>query len=64
MEVQKPSNCMCYTPSSEPFRIYFYGLSFDILLILLTYNNLTLSEYGNDLLGSVKYGEFIDLVPK
>jgi hypothetical protein len=23
-EVQKPSNPECYTPSSEPFRIYFF----------------------------------------
>jgi hypothetical protein len=25
-KVQKPSNSECYTPSSEPFRIYLYRL--------------------------------------
>jgi hypothetical protein len=23
---QKPSNSECYTPSSEPYRIYFYQI--------------------------------------
>jgi hypothetical protein len=24
--VQKPSNSVCYTPSSDPFRIYLYSM--------------------------------------
>jgi hypothetical protein len=29
-KAQKPSNAECYTPSSEPFRIYKNGTSADI----------------------------------
>jgi hypothetical protein len=29
-KVQNPSNSVCYTPSSEPYRIYLYSPLFDL----------------------------------
>jgi hypothetical protein len=41
-EVQKPSNSECYTPSSNPFKIYNIYLSYETVCWML-FTNLLLS---------------------
>jgi hypothetical protein len=41
-KVQKPSNSECYTPSSEPFRIYWLDIIFSNFAVLSTDH----PEYG------------------
>jgi hypothetical protein len=49
-KTQKPSNPECYTPLSEPFRIYSLLLFQRNFLYLLVYSFIKLIKYYTDIL--------------